>query len=749
MQRHTLVILLIVLSTFTAESNSLAQQKPDTRHVIVLEQPPHVLPMPRPRATFILQRLDIPMTDVVEDCNRTPQDLFCQGVDHQRKLEDVLDTLTQRVLERHARAREAEEIFENLQQFRDGLDEWRELRGEPGDALGQHGSESSLVGLLVDAERDLNRTLLAMELRNLETMIRDERAKAIAHFTSFLPTTTTTNDPRRADALYRLAILHVQKTEDAYVEAIERYEVALNRFDEGDMDMELPEPELDYGVAVGILRQLVAEYPNFGHRDGALYLLGYCLLDMGSDDGVEMYLKLVHTHPGSPLAAETWMRLGEHYFDMDQLDDAEAAYRKVATPDRHLTELAQYKLAWTLYRKDALAAALASFRALLTADGRSGVRDEALTYTAIILCERDWDLDGIDDETSVMKRIDAHVPSGTPWAHEVLVRIGELLFDATLYEDAIEVYRRVLSDHPTHPDAPEYRHRIIQTYERLRLLDEANQERARFMADFGPGSVWREARGGELGAIAVADALLERVMLENALHHHTRAQHLAHSGHPDSAKQSYTHAIEAYRAVLVHVPDPTGDHHVFLADCLLHVGNAFEATKVLDVVADRSASTRRPAVELERAAWTALAEAVEAGAAPPGVTPGMVRKRLEQVDKRLDALGGPTQDAPPLLPRHPPMIIEGEGIVDPSQVKRIVRQRSGEIVRCAEAERGEPNGRLRVRFDIGLSGQVTAVEVLENATGVDAIAACVASRLKGWRFPRPDGGLVSVSWTFV
>jgi TonB family protein len=95
----------------------------------------------------------------------------------------------------------------------------------------------------------------------------------------------------------------------------------------------------------------------------------------------------------------------------------------------------------------------------------------------------------------------------------------------------------------------------------------------------------------------------------------------------------------------------------------------------------------------------------------------------------------------------------GSGIFDPQIVVRQIRARLRAIQRCYERElRNNPTlaGRVMVRFTIQPTGTVSGAQATENSTGSPAVAACVVSTIRRFRFnPGPEGGSVSFAYPFV
>jgi outer membrane biosynthesis protein TonB len=93
----------------------------------------------------------------------------------------------------------------------------------------------------------------------------------------------------------------------------------------------------------------------------------------------------------------------------------------------------------------------------------------------------------------------------------------------------------------------------------------------------------------------------------------------------------------------------------------------------------------------------------------------------------------------------------GMGTLDAGSISSVIRRRQSAIQNCYERVlKTNPNagGKLVLRFTIGTRGRVTKTEVLSDISG-GSVGSCASSRVKRWRFPRPKGGSVTVSKTFV
>jgi TonB family protein len=95
---------------------------------------------------------------------------------------------------------------------------------------------------------------------------------------------------------------------------------------------------------------------------------------------------------------------------------------------------------------------------------------------------------------------------------------------------------------------------------------------------------------------------------------------------------------------------------------------------------------------------------------------------------------------------------EVDGSLDSNVIARYVRGRMRSIQDCYEKElKRDPSlaGKIEIEFTISESGDVEDASVVTNQMGSDAVGNCIISRVKRWRFPKPDGGSVTVSYPFI
>ncbi len=94
----------------------------------------------------------------------------------------------------------------------------------------------------------------------------------------------------------------------------------------------------------------------------------------------------------------------------------------------------------------------------------------------------------------------------------------------------------------------------------------------------------------------------------------------------------------------------------------------------------------------------------------------------------------------------------GLGKIDNNAVASVFSRRKGAIKSCYEKElRRNPGlkGRITLRFTIGTSGRITAINASQNTTGDQAIESCIIEKVRNWKFDPPSGGAVTFTYPFI
>jgi TonB family protein len=103
-------------------------------------------------------------------------------------------------------------------------------------------------------------------------------------------------------------------------------------------------------------------------------------------------------------------------------------------------------------------------------------------------------------------------------------------------------------------------------------------------------------------------------------------------------------------------------------------------------------------------------------------------------------------------PEVVPGTAEVRGSLDKELIRRIIRRHINEVKFCYESQLTrypDLQGRVMVQFTIGANGQVMASVVQSSTMGNPPVEGCIANAVKRWEFPRPQGGIVVVTYPFV
>lgn len=478
---------------------------------------------------------------------------------------------------------------------------------------------------------------------------RTHRQDAILAFENFVARYPR-NERYTPDALFRLAELYFEKANDEYLMADEGYQDLLNAYEAGRIPDRPPEPERDYTKTAQTFSKLINEWPEYRLLDGAYYLLAYCEQQRGNyEEARDLFLALIEKRPESRFVPEAWVRIGEYYFDGNELEQAREAYiQAMKYPESRFYDKALYKLAWTFYRQDNFDEAIKRFRELIeysdaqeAKTGKSGsvLRAEAVQYMAISLAEEDWNLDGITDDEFGLGRVRQYLPATKAYEREVLSQLVEYLFEKNRFDETIDVVRYTLEAYPNHPENPQMHEQMVLAMFRSENLNAAFAERRSLGTFYGPGSAWYNYQRdqGNVEATQYAQNLVKDNLIQSATWFHEQAQKerdeaiaLQDEEKLRSSAEKYKRASEAYEEFLKKHPNDKDafQWNFYLAETLFYSGqylkafDQYQGVRELDIedksfleIQQTSAFNAIKALELQ------LEELIKAGQVPASVLP--------------------------------------------------------------------------------------------------------------------------------
>jgi hypothetical protein len=95
---------------------------------------------------------------------------------------------------------------------------------------------------------------------------------------------------------------------------------------------------------------------------------------------------------------------------------------------------------------------------------------------------------------------------------------------------------------------------------------------------------------------------------------------------------------------------------------------------------------------------------------------------------------------------------EVEGDLSPDVIKDVMRKNLRAMKDCYERQlKRFPTlqGKITISFEIVDSGKVQGVDIVEDTVRNSEVKSCILGRARFWRFPRPQGGSVFVSFPLV
>ncbi len=307
------------------------------------------------------------------------------------------------------------------------------------------------------------------------------------------------------EILVRLADLYYYQAKDQYLTEMESFDNAIFQYERGEITQLPEEPKMDYSSSLNIYQRIIDEFPQSELIDDAIYNKGFLYEEMiQKNKAIQVYKYLIDAYPKSQYVPESYMRLGESYFNPpnNDLDQALQYYKKVLDyPKSPRYDEALYKMGWTYYRLSEYPQAISYFTTLVEGtenlrkgaqealENRADLYDEALEYMAISFI----DFGGESKAASYL------TGSGNPrWGWDMLNTMGDAYMQQKEeYLLAVETYQRLLNYDPIHQSSPEVQKKIIDCYRILEDEQAAFSERQKLFVQYRAGSTWWNANTNE------------------------------------------------------------------------------------------------------------------------------------------------------------------------------------------------------------------------------------------------------------
>ncbi|MBN1946290.1 MAG: tetratricopeptide repeat protein [Bradymonadales bacterium] len=503
-------------------------------------------------------------------------------------------------------------------------------------------------------------------LRQEERAMRQEAIDGLERFVERYPD----HSPETPDALFRLAELYFEQESDDRIRADADYQEQLERYDLGIIPDRPEEPRPDYHRTIATFARLIEGFPDYRQVDGAYYLMAYSLLEMRREEEAAGALRtLVAEHPRSDFAQESWLRIGEYLFDINEYEEAAVAYqRSLEYGASRWYDKALFKLGWSCYLANRYDEAMRHFGGLIAYyEGMEGeipgaLREEALQYMAVVLSEEDWDLDGVRDQEAGMPRVRRYLAGNAAWEQNVCDRLARVWFDGERYELSMEMYRMMLERWPSDPENPQRHERIVACLSRRGQFDAAFDEQMAMNAFYRPGSAWYEAQreAGRFRAMAYAQELARNTLLDAARYYNQQADTYRDQAINDPALESeaiarYRMAAEGYADFLQQYPADRLAYEVrfYYAQALYYSFEFEQAARQYALVRDTEGRSERRELagyQVVRCLEEALYEEIQRGSLEARALPTAVGVQAQiQEQERQDVREVRAPEAIPAL----------------------------------------------------------------------------------------------------
>ncbi len=388
----------------------------------------------------------------------------------------------------------------------------------------------------------------------------------------------------------------------------------------------------DYSRTIELYQRVLNQYAASEVEDVALYSLGYALNEMGDPEGaISNYRRLLRDYPESPLAAETYVRAGDFYFDSFEFDSAFVFYNQVLNyPDASSTvyQFGVYKLGWTAYLLNRYEHSIALFGYLIRDSHRMddlGLRRttnmvaEATEYLAHDFMEQKTGppvllatnfLDYFDDQNVTV---------------DVLTQMGDFYIEQGFWMEAIDSYQALLQRDPYSSQAPFIQSKIAIAYEGAGDFASAAQARETIVDRYGSSSEWA-VQSGDSTIFQQVDSL-RATALQQSIGYYAN-QILEAQGDPSVTGPLYSNLIGKIELYLTEYSDARQAYEFkfLLGDAYYNTGDFARAGDVyLDVVYDSTSAQQR-----ENAAGNAFSSFYEAYSSP-GADSLYLRDKMHEV----------------------------------------------------------------------------------------------------------------------
>ncbi|TVQ91786.1 MAG: hypothetical protein EA397_09325 [Deltaproteobacteria bacterium] len=389
---------------------------------------------------------------------------------------------------------------------------------------------------------------------------REKRLRSIDMLKDLLARGDAQGD-QKAEMMLRLADLYFQEGRWLYLEENEIFDEKWQacqqdeRCDDQAMFDKGPDTSgsADWQQrSIRLYEQILRNYPRYRRADEATFYLGMALQDTGRrSDAVQQFIKLVKQYPESSYVPDTYVNIGEYYFDDNNAYKALQAYKRAASfRDSPKYSFALYKLAWCYFNVGEYDNAIRTMKSVVAytqTQGQEGkaiqLQDEALRDLVRFFA----DAGEMNEAYDYFKKL-----GKDDLIRAMLKQLASMYFEQGKFEQTIHTYRRLITENPQAPDNPEYQSEIIKAAKKMGKRQVTFEEIEKLRKTYGSKSAWARANASNQEAVKDAQSAIEKNLRQVAVEYHNEARKL---GPHKEGLEAYNLAEKAYRVYLDEFPD--------------------------------------------------------------------------------------------------------------------------------------------------------------------------------------------------
>lgn len=385
-----------------------------------------------------------------------------------------------------------------------------------------------------------------------EALTDKKRDESIEALKKIIPKFEDGN-PQKAELLFQLSELYWEKSKYLFRKEMAKFHEEEKKIDEArargekvaDPKEDHRESELYRSETMRLYEIILREYPAYERKDEVLFSLGYNLYEIGKrDQAIKRYEELIKNYPGSKFVPDTYVQLGNHYFDVaNNLSKARQMYEKAfASTAPKIKSYALYKLAWCDFNGGEHSGALKKFQEVVDYAEKQGkqmtdLKNEALRDMVVVFVQLNRSEDGI----AYFQR-----HAGKKKQVSLISKMAYELADAGHHENAIKTFRYLLTQNPLADSAPDFQQAIIKSYEGLRQREQVKAEIKKLAELYRPGSTWWKANESQKEVLRNGFNVAEEAMRTMVTEYHQEAQKTKQVETYRLARDIYKQYIDAF-----------------------------------------------------------------------------------------------------------------------------------------------------------------------------------------------------------